>query len=122
MIARVRPYILLFIGLSVIYHANFRPIDSSDTLPAALIPFALVLDHNITLDRFGPWLAAHVSYTPSVIHYGNGHYFSAYPIGAPLLVSPLYTPAIFSARQWDPAALVTLARIAEKIAASAVTA
>ena len=67
MLARLRPYIFLFLALSVIYHANFRPVDSSDSLPASLTPLALVLDHTICLDRFVPWLHAHVWYTPYVV-------------------------------------------------------
>ena len=123
MLARLRPYILLFLALTVIYHANFRPVDSSDSLPGSLIPFALVLDHSIYLDRFVPWLRGHVWYTPFVTRQARGHYFSSYPIGGPLLVSPLYLPIAFVAlHHWDTASLVMLARIAEKFAATTITA
>src|SRR5271170_4679910 len=101
MLARLRPYVLLFLALTVVYHANLRPVDSSDSLPGYLIPLALVLDHSICLDRFAPWLRGHVWYTSSVIHLARGHYFSSYPIGGPLLVSPLYLPIAFThIRQW----------------------
>jgi hypothetical protein len=123
MLARLRPYVFLFLGLTVVYHVNLRPIDSSDSFPGALIPLALVLDHTICLDRFVPWLRAHVWYTPSVIHQASGHSFSSYPIGGPLLVSPLYFPLAFSnLSHWDPASLVMFARIAGKFSAAAVTA
>jgi hypothetical protein len=123
MFARLRPYLFLFLALTVVYHANFRPVDSSDTLPGSLIPFSLVLDHTIVLDRFVPWLRGHVWYTPYVIHHTAGHYFSSYPIGGPLLVSPLYLPvAFFGLGGWDPGALVVFARIAEKFAAAAIAA
>src|SRR5579863_4686042 len=123
MLARTRPYILLFLALTVVYHANLRPVDSGDALPASLIPFAIVLDHSVTLDRFAPWLRSHVWYTGSVIHPAHGHFFSSFPITGPVLVSPLYLPLAFAGLDhWDPGSLVTLARIAEKFAAAAITA
>ena len=123
MLVRFRPYILLFLGLTVVYHANLRPVDSGDSLPGYLTPLAVVLDHTVYLDRFVPWLRANVWYTPSVIHPANGHNFSNFPIGGPLLVSPLYFPIAFSGlRHWDPASLMIFARIAQKFSATAVTA
>jgi len=123
MLARLRPYLLLFLALNVVYHANFRPVDSSDSLPGSLIPFAVILDHGITLDRFVPWLRGHVWYAPYVIRQAGNHYFSGYPIGGPLLVSPFYLPAAFvGLRHWDPGSLVMLARIAGKLAATAIAA
>ncbi len=123
MLARLRPYVLLFLGLTVVYHANLRPVDSGDSLPAYLTPLAVVLDHTVHLDRFVPWLRANVWYTPSVIHQANGHSFSSYPIGGPLLVTPLYLPLAFTnLSHWDPASLVMFARIAEKFVATAVAA
>jgi hypothetical protein len=124
MLARLRPYIFLFLALNVVYHANLRPLDSGDALPGALIPFAIFLDHTVSLDRFVPWLRAHVWYMPAIVHHAHGHYFSFYPIGGSLLASPLYWPLAFMGRfrAWDPGSLVTLARIAEKFAATAIAA
>ncbi len=121
--ARVRPYALLFLGLTVVYHANLRPVDSGDATPGSLIPFAIVLDHNVTLDRFVPWLRGHVWYTNSVIQESHGHFFSHFPIAGPLLATPLYLPiAFFFGSHTDPGSLVTMARIAGKFAATAITA
>jgi len=123
MLARARPYIFLFLGLTVLYHANLRPIDSGDALPGSLTPFSVVLDHTIVLDRFAPWLRGHVWYTSAVIHEAHGHFFSNFPIAGPLLVSPLYFPLAFlGRREWDPALLVLVARIAGKFAAAIVVA
>jgi hypothetical protein len=123
MLARLRPCILLFLALTVVYHANFRPVDSSDSLPGALTPLALVFDGTICLDRFVPWLRGHIWFTPFVTRKTGRHYFSSYPIGGPLLVSPLYLPlAVTGLREWDPGSLVIFARIAEKFAAAAITA
>jgi hypothetical protein len=122
MVARLRPYLLLFLGLMVVYHANLRPVDSSDSLGASLIPFAVILDHGVTLDRFEPWMRGHVWYTAGVIHEAHGHYFSSYPIGGPLLMSPLYLAVAFIVRGWDPGSLVMFARIVGKFAATAIAA
>jgi hypothetical protein len=122
-LVRLRPYILLFAALIVIYHANLRPVDSSDTLPGSLIPLAIVLDHSVTLDRFVPWLKQHVPYTRAVIVTRNGHFYSQYPIGGPVFASPLYLPlTLFGLRNWDPGSLVMFARVAEKFAATFITA
>ncbi len=124
MLARLRPYVLLFLALSVVYHANLRPVDSGDTLPTSLLPFAIFLDHTVALDRFGPWIDRHVLHAGGVVHASRGHYYSLYPIGGGLLVSPLYFPLAFFGRlrEWDPGSLVMLARIAEKFAAAAIAA
>lgn len=122
MLPRLRPYLYLFAGLTVIYHANLRPVDSGDTLPASLIPFAILLDHTVSLGRFVPWLNAHVSFAPLVLHASHGRYFSHFPIGAPLLVCPFYAPLALAVRHWDVEAVIVVARIAGKCAAAAVTA
>jgi len=120
----LRPYLLLFGALIVIYHANLRPVDSSDTLPGSLVPLAIVLDHTVTLDRFVPWLRQRVPYTRAVIVTSHGHYYSQYPIGGAVFASPLYLPLAFvgNLRAWDPGSLVMFARIAEKFAATFIAA
>lgn len=124
MFVRLRPYLLLFVALVIIYHANLRPVDSSDTLTSSLTPLAIVLDHTITLDRFVPWLQRHVPYTSAVIVQAHGHSYSQYPIGGAVFASPLYLPLAFvgNLRAWDPGSLVMFGRIAEKFAATTITA
>jgi hypothetical protein len=99
-------------------------VDSSDTLPGSLVPLAIVLDHSVTLDRFVPWLRRHVPYANAVIQPAHGRFFSEYPIGGPVFVSPLYLPlaAVGHLRGWGPGALVMFARIAEKFAATVIAA
>ncbi|HLG99018.1 MAG TPA: hypothetical protein VKX49_22090 [Bryobacteraceae bacterium] len=118
------PYILLFLGLSVVYHSNLRPIPSGDSLCTSLLPLSILLDHSVLLDRFGPWLFSHVPYTREVIRLKAGHYFSGYPIAGAVFVTPLYLPLLLVPRihQWDPGSLVALARILEKFAAAAIAA
>jgi hypothetical protein len=114
---------VLFLRLFVIYHSNLRPVASGDSLPGSLIPFSLLLDGSITLDRFGPYLEGQVAYGQSVVHKAGGHWFSWYPIAGPLLSAPLYVPLAFlpAVRRLPPTALVALARIAEKVTAVTLT-
>ncbi len=120
----VRQSVLLFLGLSIVYHSNLRPIPSGDSLCTSLLPLSILLDHSVLLDRFGPWLFSHVPYTPEVIRFRDGHYYSGYPIAGAVFVTPLYLPflAVPGLRDWDPGFLVALARILEKIVATAIAA
>ena len=120
----IRPYVVLFLLLSVVYHSNLRPIAAGDSLPASLVPLSIVLDGSITLDRFGPYVSEHVWYSSAVLHKTGRHWYSVYPIAGPVLVSPLYVPIAFVpwvAKQ-PPGVLIAIARIAEKIVAVALAA
>jgi len=120
----VRTYVLLFVVLSAVYHSSLRPIASGDSLPASLIPFSILLDGSITLDRFGPYISEHVWYGSEVVHKTGGHWYSIYPIAGPALVTPLYFPVAFAPwiRQQPPGSLIAIARIAEKVVAVALAA
>lgn len=120
----IRKYVLLFALLSAVYHSNLRPIASGDSLPAALVPFSILLDRSITLDRFGPYLSQHVWYAPAIVEKSGGHWYSKYPIAGPILTTPLYLPIAFVPQlgQQSPATLIAIARIAEKIVAVALAA
>ncbi len=117
-------YAILCVLLSAVYHSNLRPVASGDSLPAALIPFSILLDHSMTLDRFGPFLRGHVWYAKLVLREVNGHWYSVYPIGGPVLATPLYLPIAFVpwVHRQDAATLVALARITEKFVAVALAA
>jgi hypothetical protein len=114
---RARPYALLFLALTAIYHSNLRPIAAGDSLPAALIPFSVMLDHSITLDRFGSWFQDHATY--GLAQRSRGHWYSIYPIAGPVLASPLYLPAVVipALSRLPPESLIMSARIAEKFTA-----
>ena len=119
-----RPYVLLYLALTLIYHSNLRPGAAGDSLSASLIPFAVLFDHSITLDRFGPWIQGHVWYASSVVKEAGGHWYSAYPIAGPVLAAPLYSPLLAapSLSRMPPESLIAVARIAEKFAAVALAA
>lgn len=119
-----RGYTILWIVLSLVYHSNLRPIASGDSLPAALLPFSILLDHSVRLDRFAPFLTGHVWYAKLVLHPVEGHWYSSYPIGGPVLATPLYLPIVYVpwVRRQDAATLVAMARITEKFVAVALAA
>jgi hypothetical protein len=112
-------YLLLFALLTGVYHSNLRPIASGDSLPASLVPFSLLLDHSITLDRFGPDIETQVWYGSTVLHKAGDHWYSVYPIAGPVLATPLYLPIVFvpGIRKMPPATLISIARILEKAVA-----
>ncbi len=120
--SRVRRFALLAVTLTVIYHSNLRPIASGDTVPAALLPFSVIFDHQVTLDRFAPWIEAHHELQYAFTQRA-GHWYSVYPIAGPLLVSPLYAPAAFihRLRSLPIGSLVLFARIVEKFTATFLT-
>src|ERR1700733_1287437 len=116
---RARSYAILFVLLSVVYHSNLRPVASGDSLPASLIPFSVILDKSISLDRFGPYISEHVWYGSKVILNKGGHWYSRYPIVGPLLITPIYLPlaVIPGIAKQPPGALISIARVGEKVAA-----
>lgn len=112
---------VLFVGLFAVYNSNMRPVASGDSFGAALLPFSVVLDGSITLDRFAPWLREHKELAGYSTTERGGHVYSSYPIGGALLVSPLYLPArVMGFDRMDPSSVVLLARVAEKLVASGV--
>lgn len=112
--------LLLLAGSFFVYNANLQRIASGDTAPASLVPFAVWLDGAVTLDRFLPQFKDY----PHSIVLKDGHWYSAYPIAAPLLVTPLYAPAALAARAagWSNAQIALLAAVLEKPAAALIAA
>ena len=118
---RSRPRLLIFFVSLFIYNANLRPIAAGDSVPAALFPFAAVVDHAITFDRYQPYCAANIAPKTYFFRSGrDGHAYSLYPIALPLLLTPIYAPFILAsgARDWPTERIVSVALCAEKVAAS----
>ncbi len=122
--------LLLFLLLFVAYNVNFRDIRFSDTAPARVLPFCLLLNHSLYLDG---WIEPYVAAAGGVngtyfVARSHGHWMSAYPIIMPLVITPLYVvPAWLVARQHPPLVmgdlvLMTLIDIMEKLAASLIAA
>lgn len=121
--SRLRP--LLLFGLCVaVYASNGKTLNMGDSVPARLMPVALLLDRTPMLDRFADALHAgtpqayYVRFTP----YGLA---SFYPIATGVLATPIVAPAVLWL-EWtekpDPARWIAVTRTLEKAAATVLTA
>lgn len=109
----------------LIYNLNLRAIAAGDTYPARYLPFAIVKYHTVFLEPVATVAAqGNGSKAYWMLPRPDGHIISLYPIVTPLLVSPLYIPAVIYLNQvgWTDAQLDYVARIMEKVAASIVAA
>jgi hypothetical protein len=129
--------VAFLIGLCclVVYNANGRVIASGDTFAARYQPFALLLRHTLLLDPVEA-LASQGREPPTnrleqppgaaywIVPTPDGHAVSLYPQVVPVLVAPLYLPAVtyVSFQGWTDQRVDVAARIMEKLAASIVTA
>jgi hypothetical protein len=122
--------LLVFLLLFVIYNTNFRVLRWGDAAPARVLPFSLLLDHSLYLDR---WIEPFIASSGTIngtyyLHRSRGHWMSTYPIIMPLVITPLYAvPAWLVARQSPPLApdgvlLSTLLDLMEKFSASLIAA
>lgn len=118
---RSRPRVLIFFVSLFVYNANLRPIATGDSVPAALFPFAAVVDHSLGFDRYQPHCAATIHPSTYFFRDGqDGHQYSLYPITLPALLTPIYAPFILAsdARDWPAEKIVDVALCAEKVPAS----
>ena len=123
----------LLLGLLclAIYNANLRSISAGDSYPARYLPFAIWRYHTVLLDPILTITAQGRPLTqqgqPSeafwIVRGRGGHALSLYPVVLPLVISPLYLPAVVylhyaHTEGWDEARLDRVARIMEKLSAS----
>src|SRR5215213_3976241 len=132
--------LLLGLFCFLVYNANLRQIGATDTLPARYQPLILWHDRTLELDA-NARLVAHghsmipprdrpayadgqVTYfEPStywIIHTRHNHLASLYPVVTPLLVAPLYLPAVLwlDAHGWEQPQVDRVAELMEKVSAS----
>jgi len=131
--------LLLFLVCFLVYNANLRQIGGGDTLPARYLPLILWHDGTLELDA-NAHLVAHgysliadqnrpavaggkVTYFPLsywMVHTRQHQLASLYPIVTPLLVSPLYIPAVIllNVHGWEQPQIDWVAEFMEKISAS----
>jgi hypothetical protein len=120
---RKRSWTSLAIGLCclLVYNANMRSISAGDTYPARYLPFAIVQYHTLFLDPVAK-VAAQGRGDGAfwMVPRPDGHFISMYPVITPLLVAPLYLPAVayLHVRGWTDARLDQLAIVMEKLSAS----
>jgi hypothetical protein len=132
--------ILLGLLCFLIYNANLRQIGAGDTLPARYLPLILLHDHTLDLeanarlvahghrmiaDRNRPEEAdANVTYFKPLAYWmirtRQNELASLYPVVTPLLVAPLYLPAVIwlNAHGWEQPQVDRIAELMEKISAS----
>ncbi|WP_375411258.1 hypothetical protein [uncultured Bradyrhizobium sp.] len=121
--------VLLGLASFLIYNANLRAITAVDTYAARYLPFSIWRHHAVVLDPIANWVAQGRTISASAggadrawwVQAGRGnHLVSFYPIVVPVVMAPLYLPAIayLAARNWDPLLQDYLARIMEKLCAS----
>ncbi len=84
----------VFVVCLLVYTLNLRGLPSGDTLPTALLPFTLLLDGTLALDRFAPLLNQLWDDQAYFLVAGEEHTWSSYPVAAGLLVAPLYLPLL----------------------------
>jgi hypothetical protein len=118
---RLRTSLLLGLCCLLVYNANLRSISAGDTYSARYLPFAIVRYHTLFLDpvaRVAAQGRGDAAYW--MMHGSGGHMISLYPIVVPLLIAPLYLPAVgyLHLRGWTDARLDHIARIMEKLTAS----
>jgi hypothetical protein len=112
----------LLIGLCclLVYNANGRAISAGDTYPARYLPFSIWRYHSIVLDPIAPLIAQGREPAFWMVHVPGGHVISLYPVELPVLIAPLYLPAVgyLHLRGWTDARLDHVARVMEKLTAS----
>lgn len=113
----------LLIGLCcfVLFNLNGRSISAGDTYPARYIPFAVVQHHTVFMNPVAKVAAQGRGEGAFwMLHRPGGELMSLYPIVVPVVVSPLYVPAVayLHLRGWTDARFDFVARLMEKLVAS----
>lgn len=121
--------VLLGLAAFLIYNANLRAIPAADTYAARYLPFSILQHRSIVLDPIASIVEqgrqAPTSQRPADTAFwmraGRGdHLVSLYPVVVPVVIAPLYLPAIayLKWRGFDPLRFDEVARIMEKLVAS----
>ena len=115
--------ILLGLVAFVIYNANLRAISAVDTYAARYLPFSIWRHQTLVLDPIASAVAQGRTMPDTarwIVKGRDGHLVSLYPIVGPVIVAPLYLPAVIYLEQtgWDPQQFDQIARIMEKVCAS----
>jgi hypothetical protein len=127
--------VAILIGLFcfAVYNANMRAIPAADSYAARYLPFSILRNHTVVLDPIVDTVAQGRQAPPVrgrngsafwITHGLGNHQVSTYPILLPVVIAPLYLPAIayLDARGWDPQRFDQVARIMEKLVASLIAA
>src|SRR5436190_17380995 len=122
--------VLLGLVSFLIYNANLRSITAADSYAARYLPFSILRHHSVALDpiatmvaqgRKVPTALGELNHTAFWIRKGrDDHLVSLYPVVLPVVIAPLYLPAVLylNATPSDPLRLDYVARLMEKLCAS----
>ncbi|MGL4315195.1 MAG: hypothetical protein ACRCTL_01050 [Pseudomonas sp.] len=121
--------LLLGLAFFLIYNANLRSIGAADTYPARYLPLSILKHHSLTLDPIAALVAQgrEVPTKPGksttafwMTKSPKGSVVSLYPIVTPVVVAPLYLPAVayIDAKGWELPRVDHVARLMEKLCAS----
>jgi hypothetical protein len=124
---------LLALCCFVVYNANGRAISAGDAVPARYLPFAIIKHGTLRLDPILPVAAQGRKLPASALHLegafwmvptDDGHRVSLYSIALPVVIAPLYVPAVLylDATGWSDDRLDYVGRLMEKLVASGITA
>ena len=116
----LRASLLLGLACLLVYNANMRLIAAGDTYPARYLPFGILRYGSVLLDPIAGVTAQGRVHPYWIVPVPGGHAVSLYPVVLPVLVAPLYVPAVayLELSGWTPHRLDRVARIMEKVTAS----
>ena len=106
----------------VVYNANLRLIAAGDSYPARFIPFALLKHGTVLLDEVREATIQQHPQPYWIQTSREGRAASLYPVVTPILVSPLYGPAVLYLEWagWSYENLSRVGAVMEKVASSCV--
>ncbi len=117
----LRTGLVIFFCCLLVYNANGRSISAADTYPTRYLPFAIWRHHTLVLDPVAR-LAAQGRGTGAfwLQRASSGHIISLYPVVQPVLIAPLYLPAVryLHLQGWEEWRLDHVAKVMEKLTAS----
>src|SRR5436190_6335832 len=120
----VRAAVLLGVLCLSLYNANFRVIGAGDSLPARYLPFGVWRYGSVLIDPLRDNVSESTLDPYWIVNGVNGHAISLYPVVLPVVVAPLYLPAVayLQARGWTEWRLQHVAIVMEKLTASLIAA
>ncbi|HKC13148.1 MAG TPA: hypothetical protein VKI41_14055, partial [Vicinamibacteria bacterium] len=116
----LRTSLLLGVCCLLVYNANLRSIGTGDTLPARYLPFGIWRYGSVLLNPIRDVTIEGHSDPYWIVDGRAGRALSLYPVVLPLLVSPLYLPAIgyLHFEGWTEWRLRQVATVMEKLTSS----